>query len=83
MKHVEIVLHFICDKVTIGEARILHVSMTSQFTDIFTKGLSSPLFCEFHSSLTICCGYNWDYRGVLELLIYLLWCREMTYHAAW
>jgi hypothetical protein len=44
MKHVEIDLHFICDKVTIGEVHILHVSMTSQFVDIFTKGLSSPLF---------------------------------------
>jgi hypothetical protein len=28
-KHVKIDLHFICDKVTIGEVRVLHVPMTS------------------------------------------------------
>jgi hypothetical protein len=53
MKHVEIDLHFVCDKVTIGEVRVLHVLMTSQFTDIFTKVLPSPLFSEFCSSLNI------------------------------
>jgi hypothetical protein len=38
-KHVKIDLHFICEKVSIGEVHILHVSMTSQFADLFTKGL--------------------------------------------
>jgi hypothetical protein len=28
-KHVKIDLHFICDKVTIGEVRVLHVPTTS------------------------------------------------------
>jgi hypothetical protein len=40
-KHVEIDLHFIREKVAIGQVRILHVPMTSQFTDIFTKGQPS------------------------------------------
>jgi hypothetical protein len=56
MKHVEIDLHFVCDKVANGEVCVLHVLMISQFTDIFTKGLPSPLFFEFRSSLNI-------YRG--------------------
>jgi hypothetical protein len=42
-KHVEIDLHFVWEHVAIGDVRILHVSMTSLFTDIFTKGL--PLLC--------------------------------------
>jgi hypothetical protein len=41
-KHVEIDLHF--------------VPTTSQFTDIFTKGLPSSVFSEFRSSLNICSG---------------------------
>jgi hypothetical protein len=52
-KHVEIDLHFVRDKVTIGEVHILHVLMTSQFIDIFTKGLPSPLFSELRSSLNL------------------------------
>jgi hypothetical protein len=43
-KHVEIDFHLVHDKVTIREVCILHVPMTSQFTNIFTKGLLSPLF---------------------------------------
>jgi hypothetical protein len=54
MKHVEIDLHFIRDKVAIGGVRVLQVRMTSQFTDIITKGMLSTLFFEFCSSLNIC-----------------------------
>ena len=43
-KHVEIDLHFVRDRVTTGDVRILHVPISSQFADIFTKGLPSPLF---------------------------------------
>jgi hypothetical protein len=52
-KHVEMDLHFMRKCVTIGDVRVLHVSMTSQFTDIFTKGLPSSLFSEFRSGLNI------------------------------
>jgi hypothetical protein len=55
-KHVEIDLHFVREKVAIGQVRVLHVPMTSQFTDIFTNGLSSSMFNEFWSSLNICSG---------------------------
>ncbi|WVZ82160.1 hypothetical protein U9M48_029453 [Paspalum notatum var. saurae] len=40
-KHVEIDLHFVRDRVAIGDVRVLHVPTTSQFADIFTKGLPS------------------------------------------
>jgi hypothetical protein len=54
-KHVEIDLHFIREKVAIGQVRILHVPTTSQFANIFTKGLPS-VFNEFWSSLNIYSG---------------------------
>jgi hypothetical protein len=55
-KHVEIDLHFVRDRVAIGEVRVLHVLTTSQFADIFTKGLPSSTFIEFRSSLNITSG---------------------------
>jgi hypothetical protein len=55
-KHVEIDLHFVREKVAIGQICVLHVLTTSQFTDIFTKGLPSSVFNEFRSSLNICLG---------------------------
>jgi hypothetical protein len=55
-KHVEIDLHFVRDRVALGEVRVLYVPTTSQFTDIFTKGLSSSTFTEFRSSLNITGG---------------------------
>jgi hypothetical protein len=55
-KHVDIDLHFVRERVTIGDVRVLHVSTTSQFADIFTKGLPSSVFSEFRSSLNICSG---------------------------
>jgi hypothetical protein len=53
-KHVEIDLHFICEIVATGDVRIIIVPTTLQFTDIFTKGLSSSVFTNFQSSLNIC-----------------------------
>jgi hypothetical protein len=53
-KHVEFDLHFVREKVAIGQVRVLHIPTTSQFADIFTKGLSSSVFNEFWSSLNIC-----------------------------
>jgi hypothetical protein len=55
-KHVEIDLHFMREHVAIGDVRILHAPTTSQFTDIFTKGLTTSLFSEFWSSLNIRSG---------------------------
>jgi hypothetical protein len=53
-KHAEIDLHFVREKVIIGQVRVLHVPTTSQFADVFTKGLPSSVYEEFRSSLNIC-----------------------------
>jgi hypothetical protein len=47
IKHVEIDLHFVREKVAIGQVRVLHVPTTTQFADVFTKGLPSSVFEEF------------------------------------
>ncbi|GKE20961.1 ribonuclease H-like domain-containing protein [Tanacetum coccineum] len=52
-KHIEIDIHFVRDMVTVGQVRVLHVPSRYQYADIFTKGLSSALFEEFRSSLSV------------------------------
>ena len=52
-KYVEIDLHFVREKVTLGHIRVLHVPTTSQYADVFTKGLPTSLFQEFRSSLNV------------------------------
>jgi len=39
MKHIEIDIHFVRDKVSLGQVRVLHVPSSHQFADIMTKGL--------------------------------------------
>jgi hypothetical protein len=53
-KHIEIDLHFLREHVTIGDFHVLHIPTTSQFADVFTKGMSSSVFNEFRSSLNVC-----------------------------
>jgi hypothetical protein len=52
-KHVKIDLHFVRDRVAIGDVRVLHVPTTSQFADIFTKGL--PTFAPASPSPVASC----------------------------
>ena len=52
-KHVEIDLHFVRERVATGVVRVLHVPTSSQYADIFTKGLPSLVFTEFRSSLNV------------------------------
>ena len=52
----EIHLHFVRDRVVIGDVRVLHILTTSQFAVIFTKGLPSSTFTEFRSNLNITSG---------------------------
>jgi len=52
-KHIEIDLHFVRDKVAAGAVCVLHVPMSSHYSDIFTKGLPSSVFIEFRSSLNV------------------------------
>ncbi|GJR51791.1 ribonuclease H-like domain-containing protein [Tanacetum coccineum] len=53
-KHIEIDIHFVRDKVAAGHVRVLHVPLRFQYADIFTKGLTYPLFADFRSSLSVC-----------------------------
>jgi hypothetical protein len=54
MKHVEIDLHFVREHADVGDVRVLRLSTTLQFADIFTKGLPSMVLSKFRTSLNIC-----------------------------
>jgi hypothetical protein len=51
MKHIEIDIHFVCEKVSIRQVCVLHVPTSLQFVNIMTKGLPTKLFLDFWSSL--------------------------------
>lgn len=63
-KHVEIDLHFVPERVALGEVRVLHVPTSSQYADVFTKGLPTTIFKDFCYNfnvrpapvLTVCVG---------------------------
>ena len=52
-KHIEIDIHFVREKVALGQVRVLHVPTTAQFADIFTKGLATAPFTDIRSSLNV------------------------------
>ena len=52
-KHIEIDIHFVREKVALGEVRVLHVPSSHQYADIMTKGLPVQLFTDFRSSLGV------------------------------
>jgi hypothetical protein len=52
-KHVELDIHFVRERVALGEFRVLHVPTRQQLADIMTKGLSTDVFNEFRSSLCV------------------------------
>ena len=52
-KHIEIDLHFVRERVAVGDVRVMHIPTSSQYADIFTKGLPSSVFSEFRSSLNV------------------------------
>jgi hypothetical protein len=52
-KHIEIDIHFVREKVALGQVRVLHVPSTHPFADIMTKGLPVQLFTDFRSSLCV------------------------------
>ena len=43
-KHIELDVHFVREKVTVGQCRVLHVPTTQQFADVMTKGLPTSTF---------------------------------------
>jgi hypothetical protein len=52
-KHIELDIHFVREHVQLGDLRVLHVPMGEQYTDIMTKGLPTPTFKAFRSSLCV------------------------------
>jgi hypothetical protein len=52
-KHIELDIHFVREKVALGQFKVLQVPTRYQFADIMTKGLATPLFSEFRDSLCI------------------------------
>lgn len=52
-KHIEVDIHFVREKVSLGQVRVLHVPSAHQFADIMTKGLPVQLFQNFRSSLCV------------------------------
>ena len=52
-KHVELDIHFVRERVALGQFRVLHIPTRQQLADIMTKGLRSDVFSEFRSSLCV------------------------------
>jgi hypothetical protein len=55
-KHIELDIHFVREKVAVGELRVTHVPSARQLADVFTKGLPSALFFDFRDSLSVTNG---------------------------
>jgi hypothetical protein len=52
-KHIEIDIRFVCEKVTLGQVWVIHGPSSTQFVDIFTKGLAIAPFTNICSSLNV------------------------------
>jgi hypothetical protein len=55
-KHVEQDVHFVRERVALGDIRVLHVPTRQQLADVMTKGLPTNVFQEFRSSLCVATG---------------------------
>jgi hypothetical protein len=52
-KHIELDVHFVREKVAVGQCRVLHVPTSQQYADVMTKGLPTAIFKEFRNSLCV------------------------------
>ena len=52
-KHIEIDIHFVREKVALGEIWVLHVPSFHHYADIMTKGLPVQLYTDFRTSLSL------------------------------
>ncbi|WVZ94071.1 hypothetical protein U9M48_040011 [Paspalum notatum var. saurae] len=52
-KHIELDIHFVRERVAIGDLRVLHVPTGQQLADVMTKGLPTAAFTEFRTSLCV------------------------------
>jgi hypothetical protein len=69
-KHIEIDIHFVHEKVALGQVQVLHVPTTAQFADIFTKSLPSSTFFDICFSLNVVEPHV-DTAGDVRLLLVL------------
>jgi hypothetical protein len=52
-KHIELDIHFVREKVALGELRVVHIPTTQKLADVMTKGLHAAPFQSFRSSLCV------------------------------
>jgi hypothetical protein len=52
-KHIELDIHFVRERVQLGDLRALHVPTGEQYADIMMKGLPTSPFEAFHNSLCV------------------------------
>jgi hypothetical protein len=52
-KQIEIDIHFVWEKVALGQVRVLHVPTIAQFANILTKGLPTQPFSDIRFSLNV------------------------------
>lgn len=52
-KHVELDIHFVRERVALGQFRVLHIPTSQQLADVMTKGLPQDVFLQFRSSLCV------------------------------
>lgn len=52
-KYIEMNIHFVREKVSFGQVRVLHVLFRYQIVDLFTKGLLLQLFTDFQATLNV------------------------------
>ena len=64
-KHIEIDIHFVREKVALGEVRVL-LPATAQFADIFTKGLPSAAFLDIAAPVSTSSTPPMTLQGVLR-----------------
>jgi hypothetical protein len=69
-KHIEIDIHFVREKVALGQVRVLHVPTTAQFADIFTKALGTAPFSDIRSSLNVV-DHTVDTAGDVRIYYFL------------
>ena len=53
MKHIEIDIHFVREKVALGKVHVLHVPTSAQFADIFTKSLPTMMFNDIQFNVNV------------------------------
>jgi hypothetical protein len=85
MKHVVIDLHFVRERVTISDVRVLHMPTISQLVNIFTKGLSTQCFQSFDPVSTFAVArVSTVGGGVLETYYIIgIWVRDHLMREVW